>query len=68
MNYIFGSTPVDNEVGKAMYVGFLPQALAEGTYIAAPDPQVIGKGLEYIQVEFDLQEKGISAKKVVVSL
>lgn len=67
-NFIFGSTLLYNEVGKAIYVDFLPQALAEGTYIAAPDPQVVGKGLEYIQAGYDLQKKGVSAKKVVVSL
>ena len=66
--YIFGTTLVDNGVGEAVYVDFLPKALAEGTYVAAPDPQVVGKGLEYIQAGFDLQRKGMSAKKVVVSL
>jgi NADPH:quinone reductase-like Zn-dependent oxidoreductase len=66
--FIFGSTLVDNGVGKVVYVDFLPKALAEGIYIAAPDPQVVGKGLEYIQAGFDLQKKGVSAKKVVVSL
>ncbi|CAD6594524.1 MAG: hypothetical protein ASARMPRED_000587 [Alectoria sarmentosa] len=67
-NFIFGSTLLYNEVGKAIYVDFLPQALAEGTYIAAPDPLVVGKGLEYIQAGYDLQRKGVSAKKIVVSL
>ncbi|KAK4693757.1 formyltetrahydrofolate deformylase, partial [Lecanoromycetidae sp. Uapishka_2] len=66
--FIFGSTLIDNEVGLAIYQDFLPRALAEGTYIAAPDPQVVGKGLEYVQVGLDLQKKGVSAKKVVVSL
>ena len=66
--FIFGSTLMDNEVGKVVYVDFLPKALAEGTYIAAPDPEVVGKGLEYIQAGLDLQRKGMSAKKVVVSL
>lgn len=47
---------------------FLLTALAEGAYIAAPDPLIVGKGLEYIQAVFDLQKKGTSAKKVVVSL
>jgi hypothetical protein len=67
-NSIFASTLIDNGVGKAIYVDFLQGALAEGTYIAAPDPLVGGKGLEYIQAGFDLQKKGVSAKKVVVSL
>ena len=66
--FIFGSTLVFNEVGKAIYADFLPKALAEGTYIAAPDPQVVGKGLEFIQAGLDIQKKGMSAKKVVVLL
>ena len=66
--FIFGSTLIDNGVGKVVYVDFLPTALAEGAYIAAPDPHVVRKGLEYIQAGFDLQKKGMSAKKVVVSL
>lgn len=32
----------DNEVSKAVYPDFLPQALADGKFIAAPDPQVVG--------------------------
>ena len=67
-NFIFGSSLLYNEVGKAIYVDFLPRALAEGRYIAAPDPYVVGKGLENIQAGFDAQKKGVSAKKVVVSL
>ena len=67
-NFIYGSTLLYNEVGKAIYVDFLPRALAQGTYVAAPDPHVVGKGLEYIQAGYDLQKKGVSAKKVVVSL
>ena len=66
--FIYGSSLLYNEVGKAIYVDFLPRALAEGSYVAAPEPQVVGKGLEYIQAGYDLQRKGVSAKKVVVSL
>ena len=66
--FIFATTLIENGVGKTVYVDFLPEALAKGTYIAAPDPLVVGKGLEYIQAGFDLQKKGVSAKKVVVSL
>lgn len=66
--FIFGDTLTDNGVGKAVYVDFLPKALAEGAYIAAPNPLVVGKGLEHIQAGFDLQKRGVSAKKVVVSL
>ncbi len=66
--FILGSGLKDNELHRVIYGDFLPKALAEGKYIAAPDPQVVGKGLEYIQAGLDLQKRGMSAKKVVVSL
>ena len=66
--FIFGSDLKDNEVSKVVYEHFLPKALEEGTYITAPDPEVVGKGLEHIQAAFDVLKKGVSAKKVVVSL
>jgi hypothetical protein len=46
----------------------LPAALAKGKYVAAPEPQVVGKGLEDVQEAFDVNKRGVSAKKVVVSL
>ena len=51
-----------------IYEEFLPKALAAGEYVAAPDPIVVGKGLEFMQAAMDMQKKGVSAKKVVVSL
>ncbi len=66
--FIFGSTLQNNEVSKVIYEDFLPQALADGRYVAAPEPYVIGTGLESVQAGFDAQRKGVSATKVVVSL
>ena len=66
--FILGSALADNEVGAAIYADYLPKALAEGKFIAAPEPLVVGKGLESIQKAFEVQMKGVSAKKVVVSL
>ena len=66
--YIFGSSLMDNEVSKVIYEDFLPQALVENRYVIAPEPYLIGSGLEYIQAGMDAQRKGVSAKKVVVSL
>ena len=65
---IFGTTLMDNEVGPMIYEDFLPRALAEGRYVAAPDPIIVGKGLDCIQAALDIQKKGVSAKKIVVSL
>jgi len=66
--FIFGSSLMDNEVSRVIYEDFLPSALAEGRYAAVPEPSVIGKGLDSVQAGFDAQRKGVSAKKVVVSL
>ncbi|TVY29959.1 Zinc-binding alcohol dehydrogenase domain-containing protein [Lachnellula hyalina] len=58
----------DNGVGKAVYEDFLPRALAGGNYVAAPEPYIVGKGLENVQAGIETQKKGVSAKKVVITL
>ncbi|KAL1982575.1 hypothetical protein VTN96DRAFT_1161 [Rasamsonia emersonii] len=58
----------DVEFGLSISRDFLPQALAEGKYAAAPEPLVVGKELEHVQEGMDLNKKGVSARKVVVSL
>jgi len=66
--FIWGGALVDNEVGPAVFVDFLPQALAEGRFAAAPPADVVGDGLEAIDAGFAAQRKGVSARKIVVSL
>ncbi|KAI4161921.1 MAG: hypothetical protein LQ342_004487 [Letrouitia transgressa] len=66
--FIFGSDLMANEVGKIIYEDYLPAALNEGKYQAAPEPMIVGKGLEHVQEAMDLNMKGVSAKKLVVSL
>ncbi|EXJ69147.1 uncharacterized protein A1O5_08082 [Cladophialophora psammophila CBS 110553] len=66
--FIFGDTLVDNEIGPAMYEHFLPEALAARSFVAAPKSEVVGHGLESIQHAMDLHKKGVSAKKIVVTL
>lgn len=56
------------ELGLAIYQKFLPEALAKGVYVPFPEPEVVGKGLEEIQNGMDVLSKGVSAKKIVVSL
>ena len=65
---IWGGTLGFNEVGRIIYVDFLPKALATGQFVPAPEPLVVGQGLAYVQAAFDAQRQGVSAKKVVVSL
>ena len=57
-----------NEVGAAIYKDFLPEALAEGKYVCAPEPVVVGTGLEHVQEAMDRIKKGVSAQKLVVLL
>ncbi|KAJ9609807.1 hypothetical protein H2200_006135 [Cladophialophora chaetospira] len=66
--FIFGDTLVDNEVGPAIYETFLPKALADGSFRATPEPEVVGHGLEKVQYALDVHIKGVSAKKLVVTL
>ncbi|KAK7182438.1 zinc-binding dehydrogenase [Paraphaeosphaeria sporulosa] len=66
-SFVWGSV-AHSPVGEAVYARFLPDALANGKFRAAPEPVVAGEGLEAIQGAIDLQKKGVSARKVVVSL
>jgi NADPH:quinone reductase-like Zn-dependent oxidoreductase len=56
------------ELCKKVFGDFLPQALANGSFRAKPDPQVVGKGLENLQAACDKLKAGVSATKIVVSL
>lgn len=58
---------LDVELASAVFHGFLPRVLAEGTYNILPDVEVAGKGLEAIQGAMDTLRKGVSAKKIVVT-
>jgi NADPH:quinone reductase-like Zn-dependent oxidoreductase len=66
--FIWGTSLKDDEVGKAIYEDFLPKALAQGQFVASPEPLVVGKGLDFVQEALKVQMAGVSAKKVVVSL
>ncbi len=68
IKYIWGTSLKHNEVSHAIYRDFLPAALAEGRYRAAPAPRVIGDGLEYLQRALDTQREGVSAEKVVITI
>jgi hypothetical protein len=66
--YIWGTTLKTNEVGTAIYRDLLPSALAEGCYVAVPQPRIVGIGLSNIQEALDIQRRGVSASKIVVTL
>jgi NADPH:quinone reductase-like Zn-dependent oxidoreductase len=68
LRYIWGSSLKNNQVAAAIYRDFLPAALADGRYAAAPPPTIVGHSLEDLQHALDLQRKGVSAAKVVLTL
>ena len=68
MKFIFGTDLMENEVSKAIWHDFLPTALAKGDFVPAPEPHVVGKGLNRMQEAMDMNKQGVSAKKVVVTL
>ena len=66
--FVWGSSLMNNEVGPMLWGEFLPRALADGRYLVAPTPEVVGVGLEHVQTALDLLRRGVSAKKLVVTL
>lgn len=67
-NYVSVANISTNGIARSIYVDFLPNALDTGAFIPAPDTIVAGEGLESIQTAFEVQQKGVSAKKVVVRI
>ena len=58
----------ENVVSRLVYQDFLPLALASRQFVPAPEPLVVGRGLDKIQEALNIQQKGVSAQKVVVLL
>lgn len=68
LSIVWGASLKDNETGPAMYTDFLPAALAAGRYLPAPDPLVVGHGLEHIPAARQRLREGVSARKMTVTL
>jgi len=66
--FIWGSALLNTEVGPMIFRDFLPRALAEGRFVAAPEPIIAGHGLAAIPQALDRQAAGVSARKLVVTL
>lgn len=65
---IWGGSLKDNEVGPGIFADFLPAALAKGSYRAVPEAVVVGAGLDKIPEALEQLSKGVSAKKLVVTV
>ncbi|CAG7956483.1 unnamed protein product [Penicillium salamii] len=67
--FVNGLAPglINLDVGDAVWRKYLPEALANGSFVAKPDPFVL-KGLESVQEGVDLLKKGVSARKIVIEV
>jgi hypothetical protein len=61
-------TVKDDEAAGYVYNEYLPKALGAGKFILAPESHVVGHGLQDIQVAVEMHKKGVSARKLVVTL
>ncbi|OJJ45054.1 hypothetical protein ASPZODRAFT_168145 [Penicilliopsis zonata CBS 506.65] len=64
---IVGLVEPDSCVSR-VYLDFLGPALAAKQFVPAPEPQVVGRGLEKINDALEISQGGVSARKLVVSL
>ncbi|GFF48243.1 hypothetical protein IFM51744_06778 [Aspergillus udagawae] len=58
---------LSNGIGKAVW-NFLSEALENRSFVPAPEPEVVGNGLNQLQHALEVQKNGVSAKKIVVTL
>ncbi|ANP72225.1 zinc-binding alcohol dehydrogenase family protein [Cryobacterium arcticum] len=65
---IWGGTPVQTPVGPAIFRDFLPVALSSGQFRPAPDPTIVGSGLERVPGALTALRTGVSATKLVVTI
>ena len=65
---IWGTALMKGSLGKTIFNDFLGPALASGRIVPAPTPLVAGHSLEAIPQALALLRRGVSARKVVVSL
>jgi NADPH:quinone reductase-like Zn-dependent oxidoreductase len=65
---IWGTALMKGTLGTQIFQDFLGPALASGRLVPSPEPLVAGNSLEAIPEAIALLRKGVSARKVVVSL
>jgi NADPH:quinone reductase-like Zn-dependent oxidoreductase len=63
----FGANPREDGKGSAVFE-WAGEALKDGRLQCAPPAEVIGQGLDNVQKALELMSKGVSAKKLVLTL
>lgn len=67
-SFIWGSAIATSPVGSAVWGGYLPAALASGSHHLYPEAHIAGHGLSAIQEAIDTLRRGVSARKLVITL
>lgn len=65
---IWAGSLIHNDVGPMIYETYLPEALAQDAYKAMPPAHVVGHGLGHVPEAMEQQRRGVSARKLVVTL
>ena len=65
---IWAPSLMGSEASNVVYGDYLSDALEAGVFVPAPRSEVVGSGLDSIQLGLDTLKKGVSAKKIVVNL
>jgi len=65
---IWGTALMKGTLGKQIFNDFLGPALASGRVVPAPTPLVVGRSLEALPEALSVLRRGVSARKIVVSL
>jgi NADPH:quinone reductase-like Zn-dependent oxidoreductase len=67
-SFIWGSAIATSPVGPAVWDAYLPEALASGRHRPYPEAHVAGEGLPAVQDAIDTLRRGVSARKLVITL
>ncbi|KAJ4389742.1 hypothetical protein N0V93_007214 [Gnomoniopsis smithogilvyi] len=58
----------DKDLASAVFHDYLSEALEVGSFRAMPKAEIVGQGLDSAQDALDILKRGVSAKKIVVTL
>ena len=64
---VYAETIKGGPIAKAVYMDYLPAALENRTFLPMPK-EIVGTGLEAVEVAMTKMRKGVSGVKLVVKL
>ncbi|PNP78248.1 hypothetical protein FNYG_08194 [Fusarium nygamai] len=58
----------DKDLASWIFNDYISEALASGSFVPAPEAEIVGHGLGGLQSALDTLDAGVSAKKIVVTM